>query len=124
MKKFFCYGKKGYCDNDGHCDGCGFVDNSGGEYREVPITNGDRIRAMSDEELAEFISGIADMGETLYRLPFTHMFCNNCPKPEYVLDDGRKMKLHECDFKDGKCPHGSDIVWWLQQPAEDDHETG
>lgn len=29
------------------------------------------------------------------------------------------MDLHECDFTDGKCPHGSDIVWWLQQPVKE-----
>ena len=29
-------------------------------YRTEPITNADRIRSMSDEELAEFIRGMVD----------------------------------------------------------------
>ena len=82
-----------------------------------PMTNADCINAMTIEEKAEFLSGIAYGRETPWSLPFVEKFCNRCPKPEYTLDDGRKLKLHECDFKDGKCPHGSDIVWWLQQPA-------
>ena len=84
-----------------------------------PITSADRIRAMSDEELAEFLCNIAYTGKEPWSEPFSLKFCHECPEPEYTLDDGRKMCLHECDFKDGKCPHGTDTVWWLQQPAED-----
>ena len=83
------------------------------------MTNAGRINAMTIEEKAEFLSSIAYARETPWSLPFAKKFCNICPKPEYTLDDGRKLKLHECDFTDGKCPHGSDIVWWLQQPAEE-----
>lgn len=52
MKKFFCNGKKGFCHDNDNCANCEFCDNSGGEYKEVPLTNADRIRAMSDEEMA------------------------------------------------------------------------
>lgn len=55
MKMFFCNGKKDFCGNNNLCLDCDFMDHSGGEYREVPVTNADRIRAMSDEELADFI---------------------------------------------------------------------
>ena len=84
-----------------------------------PRTNADRIRAMTDEELAEMISGIHYDWENPWRTQFARKFCDNCPAPEYTLEDGRKMKLHECDFSDGKCPHGDSVVWWLQQPAEE-----
>lgn len=49
MKMFFCNGKKDFCGNNNLCLDCDFMDHSGGEYREVPVTNADRIRAMSDQ---------------------------------------------------------------------------
>lgn len=84
-----------------------------------PMTNADRIRAMSDEELADFLSRLAYACDEPWSNLFALKFCYNCPEPEYTLDDGRKMNLHECDFKDGKCPHGSDVMWWLNQAAEE-----
>ena len=61
------------------------------------VTNADRIRAMSDEELAEFISRIeiGDFGPQVYG----KTFCDMC-KGQYECDDCR--------------------LWWLQQPAEED----
>lgn len=61
------------------------------------ITNADRIRAMSDEELSEFISRIeiGDFGQQVYG----KTFCDMC-KGQYECDDCR--------------------LWWLQQPAEED----
>lgn len=63
----------------------------------VPITNADRVRRMSDEELAEFISRIeiGDFGPQVYG----KTFCDMC-KGQYECDDCR--------------------LWWLQQPAEED----
>lgn len=60
------------------------------------ITNADRIRAMSDEELAEFISRIeiGDFGPQVYG----KTFCDLC-SGQYECDDCR--------------------LWWLQQPAEE-----
>ena len=55
-----------------------------------PMTNADRIRAMSDEELASLIMGI----------------------PDYPCDE--KIPAGECDEKCEKC-----ILEWLQQPAEE-----
>ena len=62
------------------------------EPREM--TNADRIRAMSDEELSEFISRIeiGDFGQQVYG----KTFCDMC-KGQYECDDCR--------------------LWWLQQPA-------
>ena len=72
-----------------NCGGTGIV--------KVPMTNADRIRAMSDEELAEFISRIeiGDFGPQVYG----KTFCDMC-KGQYECDDCR--------------------LWWLQQPAEED----
>ena len=64
-------------------------------YIPVP-TNADRIRAMSDEELALWICGVYDIEEEHGK------FINGIIIPGYA-------------------PH--DIEEWLQQPAEeDDHE--
>ena len=72
-----------------NCGGTGIV--------KVPMTNADRIRAMSDEELSEFISRIeiGDFGQQVYG----KTFCDMC-KGQYECDDCR--------------------LWWLQQPAEKD----
>ena len=93
------------------CDGKGFIaifseysvwsercQNCGGTgIVKVPMTNADRIRAMTDEELAEFISRIkiGDFGPQVYG----KTFCDMC-KGQYECDDCR--------------------LWWLQQPAEED----
>ena len=63
----------------------------------APPTNADRIRAMTDEELSEFISRIeiGDFGQQVYG----KTFCDMC-KGQYECDDCR--------------------LWWLQQPAEED----
>ena len=68
-----------------------------GPCSEQKLSNADRIRDMSDEELAEFISRIeiGDFGPQVYR----KTFCDMC-KGQYECDDCR--------------------LWWLQQPAEED----
>ena len=66
---------------------------------EIQMTNADRIRAMSDEELATFISEIADECER-------NTECN--------------QHCYGCDIE--YCVRES-CLKWLQQPAEeDDHE--
>ena len=66
------------------------------DYIPTP-TNADRIRAMSDEELAEFINRIeiGDFGPQVYG----KTFCDMC-KGQYECDDCR--------------------LWWLRQPAKED----
>ena len=82
-------------------------------------TNGDRIRAMSDEELADFLIQVAYAGADPWGIPFERKFCDNCPTVECTIQEtGQTMDFHECDFADGKCPHGTDVIWWLKQPAE------
>ena len=86
------------------CESChGFIDMRGEfhQHKEEPfmppMTNADRIRAMTDEELAEFISRIeiGDFGPQVYG----KTFCDMC-KGQYECDDCR--------------------LWWLQQPAKED----
>lgn len=67
---FYCNGKKGICDKikNSHefCPlGCEFGDGTGGyDIPDEPMTNGDRIRAMSDEELGSWLCSImADCDE-------------------------------------------------------------
>lgn len=82
-------GYRGEVDTCPVCRGTGSV--------PVAITNADRIRSMSDEELAEFISRIeiGDFGQQVYG----KTFCDMC-KGQYECDDCR--------------------LWWLQRPAEED----
>ena len=64
----------------------------GGEHYNKPTTNADRIRAMSDEELAEFIDR-CEMSD----IDYAKTFCDLC--------NGQ----YECD----QCR-----LDWLKQPAE------
>lgn len=84
----------------------------------VTKTNADRIRAMDDAELAAFLIDLAYMGKDPWTGPFSAQFCDVCPTVEGRLDDGRVLHLHECEFADGKCPHGGDAEWWLRQPYQ------
>lgn len=84
------------------------------------VTNADKIRAMTDAELAEFFSSLAYGRNTPWCEQFARKFCDNCPSEMYrIKETGQVLRLYECDFADAKCPHGSDIVWWLRQPAEE-----
>lgn len=52
-----------YCDTCGHqysdvCGGCETLDGVPVKYSEKKKTNADRIRSMSDEEMAEIILGL------------------------------------------------------------------
>lgn len=118
-KYFFCNGKKDFC-TAAQCDkDCRHFDGSGGVYRETPKTNADCLDAMTIEEKADFISSIAYGRATPWCEPFAEKFCKSCPETKCEIPDYlNPLFLHECDFTDGKCPHGSDIVWWLQQPSE------
>lgn len=60
-------------------------------YRTEPITNADRIRAMSDEELCKFLD--------------EYKFCNIC-------EEG----CDSCTYN-GDCDRR--LLEWLKQPAED-----
>ena len=66
---------------------------------EYVMTNADRIRAMSDEELVVFLDG----------------FSGRC------LDCAEDAKNKSCPiYKNGHYCRPQDIMEWLQQPAETD----
>lgn len=97
------------------------------ESCKLVITNGDRIRAMSDEELERLLTEIVYGREEPWSLPFEKACCDTCPTVKgTVVETGQKMEFTECDFTDGKCPHGDAVKWWLNQPVNqtrtDDHE--
>ena len=86
-------------------------------------TNADHIRNMTDTELAEFISQVELGRLDPWDKQFNAMFCKKCPAEAGSLAGYRKeVRLHECDFVGGVCPHGDEIMWWLQQPAEVPHD--
>ena len=72
----------------------------GGEFYNKPITNADRIRAMGDEELAEFLAHINPTN------------CQDC-----AFSHGWRCQPDRDDYSDfEKCKEGRKR--WLQQPAE------
>lgn len=63
MGRYYCNGKKGYCDRfvgnvqnaeNIDCKDCEYADGTGGEYKDI-VTNYDCIKSMSVEEMAEFL---------------------------------------------------------------------
>ena len=85
------------------------------EYR---MTNADRIRNMSDEELAEFIRSMVDESSS------HNVACYGCINyGTHHSDPANKgTYLYECDGCENE-GIGLDVLKWLQQPAEeDDHE--
>lgn len=97
MMVFYCNGKKGVCDCDILCRDCQHADNSGG--RDLP-TNAEKIRAMTDEELAKHLNRLTDSYPGV---------CLELPECHADLDAGRDIPLERCE-----------CCWirWLQQPAE------
>ena len=96
------------------CEGCnGFIDISG-QFHErknepfmPPMTNADRIRSMSNEELAEFLILSPEMEFDVCR------FC------EYGNTSGDDRGI--CLTKDGICRAEANCAAfkkWLRQPAE------
>ena len=90
-----CYGtkEKEPCSCGGNPVKCDFYE----EVREKYIhrTNADRIRAMSDEELAQWIcSHITE--------------CSRC--------EGRRHAGYECEFRNGR---STGLTMWLKSPVEE-----
>jgi hypothetical protein len=67
------------------------------EHPDVIYTNADKIRDMTDEELAEFISRI-EIGD-FSSLDYGKTFCDMC-EGQFECDDCR--------------------LWWLRQPAKEE----
>ena len=80
----------------------------------VHMTNAQKIRAMSDEELAEFIRSMVDGS---YNYDFA---CYKYTNYETHHSDpaNKGIYLYKCD----DCESGGfglDVLMWLQQPAEE-----
>lgn len=69
-----------------------------GQKKSIPQTNADRIRAMSDAELAQFVDDIV-------------WDCHLCTEHKRI--DNEPLLLGKCDKK---CVEH--CLEWLQQPAE------
>lgn len=88
-----------------HTDVCGecFIEGVNGKSTEpskwepLPPTNGDRIRAMTDEELSEWVVSFGTI-------------CEICSENTFVCDD----ETIAC----GRCAVG--ITNWLKQPAKEE----
>ena len=96
MRKFYCFGKKDFCDHNSDCAGCPHNDDSGGVYREAPITNADHIRSMTDDELAVFLECFG--------------VCHYCPEHER-LENEPLLRGERCDEDCEK-----HMLDWLKQP--------
>lgn len=82
---------------------------------ETPITNGDRIRAMSDAELADFIRSMVDENET------HEVACYGCVNygTHHSDPQNKGTTLYECEGC--SCEGvGLDILKWLKQPAKEE----
>jgi hypothetical protein len=69
----------------------------------MPMTNADRIRAMSDEELAKFIVGNA-VGEEYQTYEY-----------EFSIENVRYFKV---DYEHQGETVEDSVLYWLKQPAE------
>ena len=58
---YWCNGLKAICERDRKCIGCKAVNGKGGKYI---TTNAERIRAMSDEELAIMLNRMCPTMQT------------------------------------------------------------
>ena len=87
------------------------------------MTNADHINSMTIEEKADFLYSIAYGRETPWSEPFARRMCDSCQTVHVTYESGIEDDLNECDFVDGKCPHGCDIVWWLQQPVCEENKN-
>ena len=83
------------------------------EYRMKKQTRADKIRAMSDEELSEFIRSMVDESNS------HNVACYGCINyGTHHSDPANKgTPLYECDGCENE-GIGLDVLMWLQQPAE------
>ncbi len=69
-------------------------------------TNADRIRAVSDEELADLMMGLVDLDDQIN-------YCQNLPECDELLETEDGIPEHKCR----DC-----LLKWLRQPAKEDSE--
>ena len=93
------------------CESCQEFIDMRGEFHQhkeepfmPPMTNADRFRAMSVEELATMLNRFA-VGENAPH------YCRNLPECDADMEADRLIPLERCQA----C-----LLYWLQQPAEGD----
>ena len=98
-----CVFKYGWYDKTNpfpeECTKCNLVDGKPTHYMQNPNTNADRIRAMSDEELAKMLDAFTEYFTECNRST-ADVNCEDCELCEV------------CSLGEGKALN------WLQQPAE------
>ena len=85
-----------------HKESCGYevcLDDCCPEFEAAVETNADRIRAMSDEELAQWLNSFGG-----------DLFCLNKKECVELVDADKDIPAERCQ----RC-----VMDWLQQPAED-----
>lgn len=97
---YYCKGKRQICENPTKCSGCRYFDFTGGYNKTT--TNADRIRSMSDEELAENLYWFCDLEERIG-------YCKNMPECEKLLETEDGVPEKKCIG----C-----LLEWLKQPAK------
>lgn len=92
------------------------------EIKPRQKTNADRIRAMSDDQLRDFLAKVENEScEPVWSKEFCKKFCDSCPTVTGKIEGyNKEMEFHECEFVNGKCPHGNELDWWLRQPAKEE----
>lgn len=84
-----------------YCDKCGYVVSQC--ECEKPKTNADRIRSMSDEELADAMLNLNEIGDHI-------SFCVNAEKCDEIMENGGLIP-------DGMCRQC--LIKWLQSEVEE-----
>ena len=94
---YWCNGLKAICERDRKCIGCKAANGKGGKY---VITNAERIRAMSDEELVDFFHRQIGCGIDFVPCGVVCFGKKDCPC--YTTEDCKKK-----------------IANWLKEPVEE-----
>jgi hypothetical protein len=78
------------------------------------MTNFERIKAMSIDELTEYLNKINYDGELPSDKWFNENYCKKCPEIECTDEKGKTQKYVICDFVGEECPHGDGTKLWLE----------
>lgn len=91
------------------------------EKQKGQMTNYEYIQKCDPETLRDIIEKIAYCNMEPWSDQLGDL-CEVCPT--VVITDevvqGKQLALKECDFSNGKCPHGDPISWWLGQEQKEE----
>lgn len=72
------------------------------------MTNSEKLRQMTDEELAKFLRQIERSPDGPWQEDFIDHVCSDCGI----------QHLQVCDH----CPEGDELMWWLKQEVSENDE--